>query len=128
MLAANYPLLRMKMTWFIKRFYSFIHNLFDLKIILYLSVFIFNHYIHRKSWVSYRTGKCHLPAVVPSQVTCRSRRQQICIVSWRWQAHWTCATDVQMAQHKWQGLNFIRCEITIIPQYMIFGGATCSLH
>ena len=33
-----------------------------------------------------------------------------------------------MAQHKRQGLDFISGEITIIPEYMVFGGAACSLH
>ena len=33
-----------------------------------------------------------------------------------------------MAQHKRQRLDFISREITIIPEYMIFSGAACSLH
>ena len=52
----------------------------------------------------------------------------MCVVGWRWYGDGPGTTDVGVAQLVGEGLEFVSCEVVLIPQHVVVGGTGSSLR
>ena len=52
---------------------------------------------------------------------------QVSVVGWSGIRHTACTADVSVTQLVGQTLQVISCEVIIVPEHMIVGGATRTL-
>lgn len=69
-----------------------------------------------------------LPLILPLlQVVPSSEGHQVSVVCRCWVGHTPGTADVRVAQLVGETLQFISCELIVIPQHMIVGGSTGTL-
>lgn len=65
--------------------------------------------------------------IVFSQMVPCSERHVMRVVGWRGNGDRACASHVQMTQHEWERLQFVRREIVIVMKHVVVWWPACSL-